>query len=413
MNRELESEGLADVIGGVDTHLDLHVCVALCSVTLRKLGDASFPVTSDGYERLLRWLESFGPVTRIGVEGTGSYGAGLSRFLSAAGVTVCEVHRPDRSSRRFKGKTDTVDAEAAARAVVSGQGIVVPKAKNGGVEAIRVLRLVYMSAMKDRTAAINQFHAVISTAPEGIREELANYGRDHRIETARRWRYRAGDDQLVMITRMALKELAGRIRVLTEQAARIDNELTALVELAAPALVDLPGVGIHTAAELLMAVGDNADRVTSEAAFAHLCGAAPIPASSGKTNRHRLNYAGNRAANHALWRIAMARLAQRDPRTTEYVRRRTTEGLSKREIIRCLKRYIAREVFRVMMAPPPSAPTGIEIRTLRKAAGMSQSDLAEVSNIPLMQISRIERGLLRNGELQRRCHGFLGARTST
>jgi transposase len=152
MDNELEVLDSADVIGGVDTHLDVHVCVAVCSLTLRKLGDASFPVTSDGYAQLLSWLESFGSVTRIGVEGTGSYGAGLSRFLSAAGVTVCEVHRPDRSSRRFKGKTDTVDAEATARAVVSGQGVVVPKAKNGGVEAIRVLRMVYMSAMKDRSA---------------------------------------------------------------------------------------------------------------------------------------------------------------------------------------------------------------------------------------------------------------------
>jgi transposase len=301
---------------------------------------------------------------KVGVEGTGTYGTGLSRFLTAAGVAVREVNRPDRSDRRFRGKTDAVDAEAAARAVLSGQGIAVPKAKDGAVEAIRVLRMVYALAVKDRTAAINQFQAVISTAPEPIRDELADLGRDGRVACVRRERDRRGDSVLDAATRRALKELADRIVMLDEQANRVEADLTGLVETAAAALVDLPGVGVHTAAELLMAAGDNADRIRSEAAFAHLCGAAPIPASSGKTSRHRLNYAGNRAANHALWRIAMARMAQGDPRTIAYVERRTAEGLSKREVIRCLKRYIAREVFRVIVDLPPAAPSGNEIRAL-------------------------------------------------
>lgn len=413
MDPHLETEEQDSVIGGVDTHLDLHVCVAVCSLTLRKLGERSFPVNTTGYSQLLAWLESFGPVAKVGVEGTGTYGAGLSRFLVAAGIAVHEVNRPDRSDRRLRGKTDVVDAEAAARAVLSGQGVAIPQAKDGVVEAIRVLRMVYASAVKDRTAAINQFHAVISTAPELIRDELLSLGRDGRIACVRRWRSRGADSVLGAATQRALKELAERIVSLSEQAARIEVELTGLVEGAAPALVDLPGLGVHTAAELLMAVGDNAERIHSEAAFARLCGAAPIPASSGKTNRHRLNYAGNRGANHALWRIAMARMAHGDPRTIEYVQRRTAEGLSKRDIIRCLKRYIAREVFRVITDPPAAAPSGREIRAVRTACGMSQTALAEAADLTLMQISRLERGLLRSGTLQRRCHTALIFRSAT
>lgn len=200
--------------------------------------------------------------------------------------------------------------------------------------------------------------------------------------------------------------------MLDEQAERMEVDLARLVESTASALVDLPGVGVHTAAELLVAAGDNPTRIKSEAAFAHLCGAAPVPASSGKTNRHRLNFAGNRAANHALWRIVMARMAHRDPRTIAYVERRTTEGLSKRDIIRCLKRYVAREVFGVIVAPPAPAPTGTEIRALRNEAGITQTQLAMTVDLTLMQVSRIERNLLRRGDLQRRCHSALQASTA-
>lgn len=407
MSSDVKIRACAAVAGGVDTHLDVHVCVAVDASTMRRLGAASFAVTTAGYAELLEWLESFGPVGKVGVEGTGTYGAGLSRFLTANGVEVLEVNRPDRSDRRLRGKNDVVDAEAAARAVLSGQATAVPKAKDGVVEAIRVLRVVYASAVKDRTAAINQFHAVVSTAPEHLREELAGLGTAARMSRVRRWRDRDSDSRLDAATRRSLKELAKRAAMLDAQADRIETELAGLVETSAAALVDLPGVGVHTAAELLVTVGDNRSRIKSEAAFAHLCGAAPIPASSGKTNRHRLNNAGNRAANHALWRIVMARIAHGDPRTVAYMQRRTADGMSKREIIRCLKRYVAREVFRVIMDPPPSAPTGAEIRTLRQESGLTQTELANATGLALMQISRLERGLLRRGDLQRHCYATL------
>jgi transposase len=402
-----EENQASGVTGGVDTHLDQHVCVAVCSVTMRRLGASSFPVTGDGYRGLLAWLESHGVVDHVGIEGTGTYGAGLSRFLIEAGVAVLEVNRPDRSARRSRGKSDDLDAETAARAVLSGQATAIPKSHDGAIEAIRVLRMVYTSAVKDRTAAINQFHAVVSTAPESIRQELAALGMPARVELASRWRERRSEDVVTATTRRALRELAARIGMLDEQADRVEAELTSLVESAASALVDRPGVGVHTAAELLMAVGDNRTRIKNEAAFAHLCGAAPVPASSGKTNRHRLNFAGNRAANHALWRIVMARMAQQDPRTIAYVERRTAEGLSKRDIMRCLKRYVAREAFRVITDPPDPAPTGASIRSLRLEKGLTQTELAAASQLSLMQVSRIERGVLRRGDLQHRCHRAL------
>jgi transposase len=397
------------VTGGVDTHLDLHVCVAVCSSTMRRLGTGSFPVTGTGYRELLSWLESFGTVDQVGIEGTGSYGAGLSRHLADVGVKVIEVNRPDRSERRLRGKSDDVDAEAAARAVLSGQATAIPKAQDGAVEAIRVLRLVYASAVKDRTAAMNQFQAVVSTAPESMRGELAGLTGPAKIDRASRWRERAGEDLVTAATRRSLRELAARIAMLDGQAERVEVDLGRLVESAACALVDLPGVGVHTAAELLIAAGDNPTRIKSEAAFAHLCGAAPVPASSGKTSRHRLNFAGNRAANHALWRIVMARMAQREPRTIAYVERRTAEGLSKRDIMRCLKRYVAREMFRVITDPPPPAPNGPTIRAMRHHNGLTQTELAAAAHLTLMQVSRIERSLLRRGDLQQRCHAALQA----
>lgn len=396
-----------EVVGGVDTHAQVHVCVAVCGATQRRLGQASFSVDSGGYRNLLAWLEGFGALKSVGVEGTGTYGVGLSRFLLAAGVPVQEVNRPDRRTRRQRGKSDAIDAEAAARAVISGQATARPKGHDGAVKAIRVLRVVYTSAVKDRTAAINQFHAVVSTAPEEIRAELADLSTDRRVALVRRWRRRPSEPVLASATRRALKELADRITALDEQAVRLEGELTDLTEQIAAPLLDLPGVGVHTAAALLTAFGDHCSRITGEAAFAHLCGAAPIPASSGKKTRHRLNYAGNRDANHALWRIVMARIAHQDPRTIAYMERRTAEGLSKRDIIRCLKRYVAREMHRVITNPPTAAPTGAVIRDLRQQAGLSQTELAAASGITLMAVSRIERGKLRRGDLQVACHRAL------
>lgn len=395
------------VTGGVDSHGEVHVAAAICSLTHRLLGVASFPTTVAGYVQLLAWLAGFGPVDRVGVEGTGAYGAGLARFLAAEGIEVVEVDRPDRAERRRRGKSDTIDAEAAARAVLSGRATGTPKAGTGLVEAIRAWWIVYDSAVKDRTAATNRFHALTITAPAGLREELEQIGKKRRIANVAKWRTRIGDDVVTAAVRAALVELARRIDQLNEQADRAYAELDLLTDRAAPALRDIDGVGVCVAAQLLVTAGDNPDRLTSDAALAHLCGVAPVPANSGKTtNRHRLNQGGDRRANHALWRIVMVRRSHGDQRTADYFARRTAEGLSDRDIMRCLKRYVAREIYNVLTNPPALAPRGAQLRQLRQDAGLPLRIVAAAHDINISYLSQLERGLVRNPALQTRIHDW-------
>jgi transposase len=340
------------VILGVDTHLDSHVAVAMDHLG-RSLGEVSVPTTAKGYERLLRWAEGFGPLRCAGVEGTSSYGAGLTRHLRAKGIEVLEVERPEhrrRSSRRnLQKKSDPSDAEAAARAVLAGEASGVPKSGDGTVEMIRTLRAARRSAIKARTQAANQIQALRLTAPEQLRRHLRGLSTKELVSVAAR--FRLGDDprDVPTATKFALRSVARRYEALSEEIAELEVHLDRLVRQAAPELVSLPGIGTDNAATLSIVAGDNPRRLKSEASFASLCGVAPIEASSGKVVRHRLNRGGNREANRALYMICLSRM-RRDPRTKEYVARRTAEGKSKREIIRCLKRYLAREVYRVLIS---------------------------------------------------------------
>lgn len=260
------------VTGGVDTHGDVHVAAALDSATGRRLGTASFPTTAAGYASLLGWLRGFGEVDRVGVESTGSYGARLTRLLMAERVEVIEVDRPDRKARRFEGKSDPIDAEAAARAVISGRAHSTPKSRDGLVEAIRALEVVHHGAVKDRTRAINQFKALLVSAPEPLRSGLR--GLSFSAQLARARRFPDGHcDPVEREARFALKELARRIAFLDVQTGRLEARIGELTTLASPALMGLSGVGPHVAAKLLAAAGDNPHRMRSEAAFAKLCGA--------------------------------------------------------------------------------------------------------------------------------------------
>ena len=313
------------VTGGVDTHADVHVAAALDGIG-GLLGVQSFPTTVAGYRSLLGWLRSFGPVKLVGIEGTGSYGAGLSRFVQAAGVKVAEVNRADRAARRQSGT-----AQGAS------------KGRDGEVESIRTLMLAKRSARRDRTRAINQMRAVVMTAPDDLRARFARHTTASLVSEAATLRPRTGD-VVGHATRITLRELARRAELLGDEVARLNNTIVPLVASRAPSLLALPGVGPDVAAILLIAAGDHPDRLCSEASWAHLCAVAPIPASSGKIVRWRLNPAGDRQANHALWRIVLTRMSS-DPRTRAYVERRTLDGRTKPEIIRCLKRYVAREVF--------------------------------------------------------------------
>ncbi|MFL5513662.1 MAG: IS110 family transposase [Gemmatimonadales bacterium] len=346
-----------EVILGIDTHKDAHVAVALNQLG-GGLGELSVPTTTKGYEKLLRWAEGFGPVGCAGVEGTGSYGAGLARYLRAAGISVMEVERPKRRHLRRKGKSDPIDAEAAARVVMAGDTAGEPKSGDGQVEMIRTLRSVRQSAVKARTQAANQLQALLVTAPESLRHRLRELATRDLVDTCARFRPGSEPDEVHTVTKFSLRSVARRYQLLSEEIAELDEQLDRLVAKAAPELTALPGIGTDHAATLLSVAGDNPQRLKSEASFASLCGVSPIEASSGKVVRHRLNRGGDRDANRCLHLICVVRM-RHDQRTRDYVARRTAEGKSKREIMRCLKRYIAREIYRLLapraVASPPRA----------------------------------------------------------
>jgi transposase len=342
---------LVEVILGVDTHLDFHVAVAVDHLG-RSLGESSVPTTAKGYERLLCWAEGFGPVRCAGVEGTSSYGAGLARHSKARGIEVLEVEHPKRrrrSPRRNVEKSDPSDAERAARAVLAGEASGVPKSGDGRVEMIRALRAARRSAIKARTQAANQLQGLRLTAPEQLLNRLRGLSTKELVSVAGRFRLGDGPRDVPTATKFALRSVARRYEALSAEIAELDAQLDRLVAQAVPELVSLAGIGTDHAATLLIVAGDNPQRLRSEASFASLCGVAPIEASSGKVVRHRLNRGGNRDANRALYMICLARM-RRERRTKEYVGRRTQEGKSKREIIRCLKRYVAREAYRVLIS---------------------------------------------------------------
>ena len=307
------------ITGGVDTHADLHVAAALDPLG-GLLGVQEFPATATGYAQLLGWLGGFGAVALVGVEGTGSYGAGLARHLAAAGVRVVEAARADRQDRHRQGKSDPLDAVSAARAAQSGRASGAPKGRDGAVEAIRALMVAKRSARAERTQAINQARALIVTGPDELRVRFAGHRPAQLVEAIASLRPRPGDVP-GYATRVALREPVRRDWFLDAQLDRLDELIGPLVTARAPGLLALHGVGPDTAALLLIAAGDHPERLRSESSWAHLCGAAPIPASSGKVSRNRLNRGGDRQAGHALWRIVITRLGSRPghPATRAYV----------------------------------------------------------------------------------------------
>jgi transposase len=332
------------VIGGAGTHKDPHVG-AVVDAEDRVLGTASFCTTRAGYRALLAWMRTFGDVRRVGVEGTGSYGAGLPRHLEQSDLQVLEVDRPDRSDRRRRGKDDTLDAEMAAHAALAERRTVTPKSRTGMVESLRVLRVARCTAVKSRRVALQMLRSQIISAPEELRDQVRNLTRMRLIRTCAAWRPdETAFRDPVAATRIALKSLARRYLELDDEVADLDDMITPLVRELAPSLLGAVGFGIENTVQLLVTAGDNPDRCTSEAKFAKLCGVAPLPASSGPRQRHRLNRSGDRQANSAL-HLAVITRPRIEDRTRRYVERRTAEGKSKMEIIRCLKRYAALEAY--------------------------------------------------------------------
>lgn len=342
-----EEAGIIEVAGGVDTHQDTHTAAVIDQVG-RVLGTRQFPADPAGYTALLAWMCTLGRLVGVGVEGTGAYGAGLARLLRDRDVAVVEVDRPDRKTRRFQGKSDPIDAIAAAKTALAAERTGVPKQRDGQIEALRNLRVARRSAVDQRADAQRQIKTLIVTAPDGIRERLRGLAVKELIAVCASLRPDRTDAATpITAAKIALRSLARRHQQLSVEVTDLDELLEPLVAAINPALVAANGVGTDVAGQLLVTAGQNHDRLRSEAAFAMLCGAAPIPASSGRTTRHRLNRGGDRQANAALYRVALCRLRW-DPRTRAYTERRTKDGLSKKEIIRCLKRYIARELYQII-----------------------------------------------------------------
>ncbi len=338
------------VIGGVDAHADAHHYAALDRLGAL-LATKEFPATTGGYAEGLGWLGGFGLVEAVAVESTGSYAAGLVRFLRQRNIAVREVNQPHAHSRRRVGKSDPIDAEMAARLFLAGKATAIPKRTDGIVESIRTLRVARNSAVKARTIALVQIRDLIITAPARLRDQLADRKTLRgKAGVCARFRVTAAElSDPLHAAKFALRALAQRIDALDHEIATIDQQLEPLVARAAPRTVKLLGISTGHAGQMLTTAGENIQRLKSEASFAAICGASPIPASSGKTVRHRLNPGGDRQANRALHLIAVCRLRYCQ-RTRAYADRRIKEGKSQREVMRCLKRYIAREIYTTLKA---------------------------------------------------------------
>ena len=328
------------LILGIDTHKDIHVAVLLDRLG-RWLAAASFGTTDAANRDLVAWTHRYGQVTSAGVEGTGSYGYRLAQHLTDQGIEVVEVNRPDRARRRRKGKNDPVDAEAAARAVLAGDARAVPKDRNGAVGQLRALVVARRSAIKARTQATNQLRALLVDGDDGLRDQLRGLRKAQLARACAQLAPAAG-------LRLALGSLGRRWLALDEEITNLDAAITGTLRRTAPRLLERHSVGVQTAAQLLITAGDNPTRLRSEAAFAAMCGASPVEASSGKTVRHRLNRGGDRAANSALWTIANNRLVH-DPRSRAYAAKRTALGNGRKEILRCVKRALARELYPLIL----------------------------------------------------------------
>jgi transposase len=325
---------------GVDTHKEVHVAVALDPFG-GQLDTQEIATSLAGYRRLLSWAQGLG-VPAFAIEGTGSYGAGLVRFLKRAGVAVYECERPRRQERR-RGKNDLLDAALAARRLLASEGLSLPRG-DGRREDLRLLLVERRGAMRARNAALNQLSALVVTAPEHVREHLGALSGERLAQAAARLRPRAG------VMNGVLRRLGKRVEQLSKEVADAERALAALLAEVAPDLLEECGVGPVCGAQLLVSSGDR-ERMRSEASFAALAGTSPVDASSGKQRRHRLNRGGDRQLNWALHIVALQRV-RHHPETSAYYERLLAAGKTTREARRCVKRALARHFYRRLREIP-------------------------------------------------------------
>jgi transposase len=339
-----------DYVIGVDTHRDAHVLAAVTAPAGAVVAGDAVRADAHGYRATLRFAARYAAGRRVwAIEGSGSYGAGLARYLAERGETVLELSRTPKGERRLRGKDDALDAVRTARAALASQTLTLPRTGQRR-EALRLLLLARRSAVDVRREALGQLRAVIVTAPEQLRQELRGLPVGkllHRCRRLRQTRTARADD---LATRLVLRSLALRIAAATKEADELERELLAHVRALAPALLDEPGVGPVVAAQLIVS-WSHPGRLRSEACFARLAGVSPVPASSGQTQRHRLSRGGDRHLNRALHTIALHR-RHHDTATRDYIARRLAEGKSTRDATRLLKRYLARHLYRLLEQQP-------------------------------------------------------------
>jgi transposase len=339
-----------DYVLGVDTHRDEHVLVVVTAPAGAVVAGSAVSANARGYREALRFAERVALGRRAwAIEGTGSYGAGLARFLAERGELVLELSRAPRVERRLRGKDDTLDAARTASAALASEALALPRAGERR-EALRLLLAARRSAVDVRREALTQLRAVIVTSPEPLRQELRRLSEGKLLDRCSRLRGTSSAAASELATRLVLRSLARRIRAATSEAAQLEHEILAHVRTLAPALLNEPGVGPIVAAQLIVA-WSHQGRLRSEACFARLAGVAPVPASSGQTQRHRLSRGGDRQLNRALHTIVLHR-RQHDPATRDYIAKRVSEGKSTREATRLLKRYLARHLYRLLEQQP-------------------------------------------------------------
>ncbi|MFB9730816.1 IS110 family transposase [Ornithinimicrobium kibberense] len=394
----------AGLVGGIDSHTDT-IHVALIDGLGRDVADHEFATTASGYRATVAWLAGHGPVSVVGVEGTSSYGRGVTTALAGAGIQVVEVNRTRPAERRRAGKSDRLDAYRAARSVLSGEATTPPK--DGSVEPLRALMVARRSALKAQQAAWRQIGALLINAPARIRDAHRDLPPARLLATLIHCRPAQVADADHADILYSLRTLARRHRDLTTEIAELTERIGSRAAAANPALLAIKGVGPVIGAQLLLTAGDNPERLRSAPSFAALCGTAPVPVSSGRTDRHRLSRGGDRAANSALHLIVNNRMSN-DARTRTYRDTHLAQNWTKKDVYRSLKRAVAREIYQALVGRC-TVPDYSDLRPARHAKNLTLAAAATDLHVWPTAISQIERGKRRDDKLAQSYREWLNA----
>lgn len=391
-------------VGGIDSHKDT-IHVAVINEVGQQVGDKEFPTTQPGYRRAVAWLIEHGPLATVGVEGTSSYGRGITTELCAAGIAVIEVNRTRPAERRKQGKTDALDAYRAARSVLSGEASTDPKAAS--IEPLRALTVARRSARKAQQATWRQIGCLLINAPAPVRDRYRDLPEARLIATLVRCRPDQCSDSDTTDVLHSLRSLARRYQYLIEEIADLEQRMRARATRANPGLLALKGVGPVTAAQLLITAGDNPDRLRTSASFAALCGTSPIPVSSGRTDRHRLSRGGDRQANAALHHIVKNRMTH-DAATKAFRDTRVEKGWTAAATYRALKRAVAREIFQALIGNC-AVPDYSDLRPARQAKNITLTNVADALGLWPARVSELELGRRRDDDFANRYRDWLKA----